>query len=307
MTKNQLKIVFIGTPDFAVASFKAILDAGFNVVAAITAPDRPAGRGLKLQESAVKKFAVENGIPVFQPTNLKNPDFQEELRSYQADIQVVIAFRMLPESVWSMPKFGTFNLHASLLPAYRGAAPINRAIMNGETETGVSTFFLQHEIDTGNIVFSAKTAIDPDENAGELHDRLMELGAGLVVKTLEAVCEGEYPETPQVMSDYIPLAPKIFKCDCRLDPNWPIEKLFNHIRGLSPYPGAFTNFRDKQLKIFAAEKLEKEASKAVGEWEIIDRKALHWHCSDGALNITDLQLEGKRRMKTEELLRGLQL
>lgn len=306
MTKNQLKIVFIGTPDFAVASLQAILHAGFNVVAVITAPDRPAGRGLKLQESAVKKFAVEQGISVLQPSNLKAQSFQDELRSYQADIQVVIAFRMLPETVWSMPKYGTFNLHASLLPAYRGAAPINRAIMNGETETGVSTFFLQHEIDTGNLIFSEKTAIGPDESAGELHDRLMNLGAELVVKTLEAVCQGDYPQIPQDSADNVPTAPKIFKEDCHLDANWPIDKTYNHIRGLSPYPGAYTRFRDKQLKIFGAEKLAKDETKHVGEWEIVAKKELIWHCADGALRITDLQLEGKRRMKTEELLRGLQ-
>jgi len=306
LTKNQLKIVFIGTPDFAVASLQAVLDSGFNVVAAITAPDRPAGRGLKLQESAVKKFAVEHGIPVLQPTNLKAQSFQDELRSYQADIQVVIAFRMLPEAVWSMPKYGTFNLHASLLPAYRGAAPINRAIMNGESETGVSTFFLQHEIDTGNLIYSEKTAIGPDENAGELHDRLMILGAGLVVKTLEAVCLDDYPQIEQGPADNVPTAPKIFKDDCRLDANWSMDKIYNHIRGLCPYPGAFTSFRDKQLKIFEAEKCEKDITKVAGEWEIVAKKELIWHCADGALRITDLQLEGKRRMKAEDLLRGLQ-
>jgi len=306
LTKNQLKIVFIGTPDFAVASFKAILDAGFQVVAAITAPDRPAGRGLKLQESAVKKFAVEQGISVLQPTNLKAPSFQEELASYQADIQVVIAFRMLPEAVWSMPKYGTFNLHASLLPAYRGAAPINRAIMNGEKETGVSTFFLQHEIDTGNLVFSEKTTIGESENAGELHDRLMNLGAGLVVKTLEAVREESYPQVAQGSAENVPNAPKIFKEDCQLNPSWNLEKLYNHIRGLCPYPGAFTQFREKQLKIFSAEKREKDPSKSAGDWEIIPKQELIWHCTDGALSITELQMEGKRRMKVEEYLRGLQ-
>jgi len=306
LTKNQLKIIFIGTPDFAVASFKAILDSGYQVVAAITAPDRPAGRGLKVQESAVKKFAIEHGVPVLQPTNLKSPIFQEELRGYHADIQVVIAFRMLPEAVWSMPKYGTFNLHASLLPAYRGAAPINRAIMNGELETGVSTFFLQHEIDTGNLIYSEKTEIGPDENAGELHDRLMNLGAGLVVKTLDAVCMGNYPQLPQGSAENVPVAPKIFKNDCRLDAEWSVEKSYNHIRGLSPYPGAFTSFKGKQLKIFGAEKRDKDRTKNVGDWEIVDKKELLWHCIDGALRITDLQLEGKRRMKAEELLRGLQ-
>lgn len=306
MSKNTLRIIFIGTPDFAVASFQAILQAGFQVVAAITAPDRPAGRGLKLQESAVKTFALEKGIPVLQPTNLKAPEFLEELRAFHADIQVVIAFRMLPELVWNMPPLGTFNLHASLLPAYRGAAPINRAIMNGEKETGVSTFFLQHEIDTGNIIFQEKTAIGETETAGELHDRLMHLGAGLVVKTLEAVLEKQYPQMPQVVSENLPTAPKLFKEDALLDPNWPVEKVYNHIRGLSPYPGAFTTFHDKQLKIFQAEKMPESPAKPIGTWDIINRKELIWQCSDGSLKIIELQMEGKRRMKTGELLRGLQ-
>lgn len=307
MTKNQLRIIFIGTPDFAVASLQAILEVGYQVVAVITAPDRPAGRGLKLQESAVKTFAVAKGIPVLQPTNLKSLGFIEELRSYQADIQVVIAFRMLPELVWNMPPLGTFNLHASLLPAYRGAAPINRAIMNGEKETGVSTFFLQHEIDTGPIVFREKTAIGEKETAGELHDRLMHLGARLVIKTLDAVLTGDGPQLPQDFSEHVPIAPKLFKDDCRLDPQWSIHKIYNHIRGLSPYPGAFTVFQEKQLKLFAVEKRATLPNKNVGEWVIENQRELFWQCSDGSLRITDLQLEGKKRMKTEELLRGMHL
>ncbi|MHB1278059.1 MAG: methionyl-tRNA formyltransferase [Bacteroidia bacterium] len=307
MTKNQLRIIFIGTPDFAVASLQAVLQAGFQVVAVITAPDRPAGRGLKLQESAVKTFALAHHIPVLQPTNLKSHDFIEELKSYRADIHVVIAFRMLPELVWNMPPLGTFNLHASLLPAYRGAAPINRAIMNGEKETGVSTFFLQHEIDTGPIVFRDKTAIGEHETAGELHDRLMIVGASLVVKTLDAVLAGHCPQNPQEISGSLPTAPKLFKDDCLLRPEWPIDKIYNHIRGLSPHPGAFTHFQDKQLKLFAAQKFPSFPDKKVGEWVIENNKELYWQCSDGSLRITDLQLEGKRRMKTEELLRGMHL
>ncbi|MBI1221776.1 MAG: methionyl-tRNA formyltransferase [Bacteroidetes bacterium] len=295
----------MGTPDFAVASLDAILQNGFNVVAVITAPDRPAGRGLKLQESAVKKFAVEHGIPVLQPKNLKDPDFQADLKSFQADVQVVIAFRMLPESVWNMPPLGTFNLHASLLPAYRGAAPINRVIMNGENETGVSTFFLQHEIDTGDLLFTEKVQIGPDETAGELHDRLMKQGSKLVVKTLEAILTGQVPQLPQREEMDLPIAPKLFKEDCYLDPNWSAEKVYNHIRGLSPYPGAFTEFRGKQLKIYRAEIIP-SASHSVGEWEIKDKKELIWHLSDGALKLTEVQLEGKKKMKTEDFLRGLQ-
>lgn len=307
LTKNQLRIIFIGTPDFAVASLQAILHAEFQVVAVITAPDRPAGRGLKLQESAVKTFASAHGIPILQPVNLKAPEFIEELKSYKADIQVVIAFRMLPELVWNMPTLGTFNLHASLLPAYRGAAPINRAIMNGEEETGVSTFFLQHEIDTGPIVFREKTAIGENETAGELHDRLMMMGATLVIKTLEAVLAGQCPQIPQEISGPMPNAPKLFKEDCLLMPEWSIHKIYNHIRGLSPYPGAFTHFQDKQIKLFAAEKHPSFPGKKVGEWIIENHKQLYWQCSDGSLRITDLQMEGKRRMKTEELLRGMHL
>lgn len=284
-----------------------MLQAGFQVVAVITAPDRPAGRGLKLQESAVKTFARARHIPVLQPTNLKSPDFIEELKSYKADIQVVIAFRMLPEMVWNMPPLGTFNLHASLLPAYRGAAPINRAIMNGEKETGVSTFFLQHEIDTGPIVFREKTAIGENETAGELHDRLMLLGARLVIKTLDAVLRGQCPQIPQEIRGPLPTAPKLFKEDCLLKPEWSIHKIYNHIRGLSPYPGAFTFFHDKQLKLFAAEKHPSFPGKNEGEWIIKDNKELYWQCSDGSLRIIDLQLEGKKRMKTEELLRGMHL
>lgn len=283
------------------------MQAEYQVVAVITAPDRPAGRGLKLQESAVKTFAVAHGLPVLQPTNLKAPDFIEELKTYKADIQVVIAFRMLPEVVWNMPPLGTFNLHASLLPAYRGAAPINRAIMNGEKETGVSTFFLQHEIDTGPIVFREKTEIGEKETAGELHDRLMNLGAGLVIKTLDAVLTGQCPQIPQEINGPLPPAPKLFKEDCLLKPEWSIHKIYNHIRGLSPYPGAFTYFKEKQLKVFAAEKHAAIPGKNVGEWFVENQKELYWQCSDGSLRITDLQLEGKRRMKTEELLRGMHL
>ncbi len=284
-----------------------MLRAGFQVVAVITAPDRPAGRGLKLQESAVKTFALVHHIPVLQPTNLKSPGFIEELKGYKADIQVVIAFRMLPEMVWNMPPLGTFNLHASLLPAYRGAAPINRAIMNGEKETGVSTFFLQHEIDTGPIVLREKTAIGENETAGELHDRLMLLGATLVIKTLDAVLSGQCPQIPQEIQGPLPTAPKLFKEDCLLKPEWSIHKIYNHIRGLSPYPGAFTFFHDKQLKLFAAEKHPSFPGKKEGEWVIKNNKELYWQCSDGSLRITDLQLEGKKRMKTEELLRGMHL
>lgn len=305
LNKSNLRIVFIGTPDFAVCSLSAILQAGYRVVGVITAPDRPAGRGQKLQESVVKKFALAHELPILQPTNLKSPEFLNQLRAWKADIQVVIAFRMLPEAVWNMPPMGTFNLHASLLPAYRGAAPINRAIMNGEEYTGVTTFFLKHEIDTGPISFQAATPIGVDEDAGSLHDRLMEMGAKLVVETLDSVIEGCIPQIPQEESEELPTAPKLFREDMELHPHWPVKQVFNHIRGLSPYPGAFTFFRDKQIKLFKATVISSEKPKSTGKWEIRDSHRLLWHCSDGVLEIEDLQMEGKRRMKTEEFLRGL--
>jgi methionyl-tRNA formyltransferase len=306
---SKERIIFMGTPDFAVATLKALLDANANVVGVITAPDRPAGRGMKLQPSAVKQFAVENGLTVLQPTNLKSEVFLEELKSLKATLQVVVAFRMLPEVVWNMPKHGTFNLHASLLPQYRGAAPINWAVINGEKESGVTTFFLQHQIDTGNIIFQEKVLIGDDETAGELHDKLMLVGADLVVKTLTAIETGTAPSIPQnTIVGELKEAPKLFKETCKIDWNKPVDKVFNLIRGLSPYPTAFTTVFDGKeelgLKIFRALKRRDFASSQPGSIKI-EKDTLNIACSDGWLQILELQMAGKKRMETEDFLRGV--
>jgi methionyl-tRNA formyltransferase len=302
-----MKIVFMGTPDFAVASLSALVDAGFDVVGVVTAADKPAGRGQKLQESAVKQYAATKGITVLQPLKLKDPIFIEELRSLQADLQVVVAFRMLPEIVWNMPSKGTINLHASLLPQYRGAAPINHAIINGEKESGVTTFFLKHEIDTGDVIFSEKVSIADDETAGELHDKLMAVGAGLLVKTVKAIQSGAFEEQPQPQSDELKHAPKIFKDDCFIDWNQPAQVVYNMIRGLSPYPTAFTKLNDKTLKIFKAELEDKEPGIAAGGFLTDGKTFLKFATKDGFIKLLDIQYEGKKRMTTEEFLRGVRL
>lgn len=302
-----MKIVFMGTPDFAVASLDALVQASFDVVAVVTAPDKPAGRGQKLNESAVKKYAVEKGIPVLQPEKLKNPEFLEQLRSYKADLQVVVAFRMLPEVVWNMPPKGTINLHGSLLPQYRGAAPINHAIINGEKESGVTTFFLTHEIDTGNIILSDRTPITDKENAGDLHDKLMHIGANLLVKTLKAIEAGEVNEQPQPQSGDLKHAPKIFKDDCKVDWNNKAETVYNLIRGLSPYPTAFTFLNDKTLKIFKAEIEDKEPGIAAGGFLTDGKTYLKFAAKDGFIKLLDIQYEGKKRMLIEDFLRGMRL
>jgi methionyl-tRNA formyltransferase len=247
---RDLRIVFMGTPEFAVASLDALVQAGCNIVAVITAPDKPAGRGMKLQESAVKKYAVEKGLPLLQPEKLKNPQFLETLRNLRADLQVVVAFRMLPEVVWNMPPMGTINVHGSLLPKYRGAAPINWAIINGEKETGVTTFKLQHEIDTGNILLQQRLPIGEEETAGELHDRMKVAGAELLVKTVQGLADGTLKEIPQSDVNDVPHAPKIFTETCQINWNKTVEEIHNLIRGLSPYPGAFTTLHGKTLKIY---------------------------------------------------------
>ncbi len=300
-----MKIVFMGTPDFAVASLKALVESGKEVVAVITAPDKPSGRGLVMNETPVKKYAVSQGIPVLQPEKLKNPEFLEQLRSYQADLQIVVAFRMLPEVVWNMPRLGTFNLHGSLLPQYRGAAPINWAVINGETETGVTTFFLQHEIDTGNVIFAEKTSILPEDNAGTIHDKLMGIGADLVVKTVEAIEAGSYPQIPQDMSAELKSAPKIFKETCQIDWNWSAEKIHNFVRGLSPYPAAWTTLNDKTCKIYKTEIGEvADASATTGSFKTDGKTFLDFKSVDKWVKIKELQLEGKKRMGIEEFLRG---
>lgn len=296
----------MGTPDFAVESLKYLVENGKNVVAVITAPDKPAGRGQKIHETAVKKYAVSQNIPVLQPPKLKDPEFLKELASYKADLQVVVAFRMLPELVWAMPSKGTFNLHGSLLPQYRGAAPINWAIINGEIETGVTTFFIEKEIDTGKIIFSEKTPIGPNENAGDIHDRLMEIGGKLVLKTVNAIEKGAYPQVEQDHSAALKSAPKIFKEDCEIDWSKSAEEIHNFIRGMSPYPTAWTTLGDKTLKVFGSEIVEsfdKENQKNDGISS--DGKSfLQFKCGTGAINILVLQLEGKRRMNVKDFLAG---
>lgn len=302
---NPLRVIFLGTPDFAVTPLKALVDAGINIVAVVTAPDKPAGRGMQLQQPPVKKFAVEHHIPVLQPAKLKAPDFIDELNSYQADLQVVIAFRMLPEVVWNMPRLGTINLHASLLPDYRGAAPINWAIINGETETGVSTFLLKHEIDTGDLIHQQKVAITPEMTAGELHDVLMHVGADLIVKTVKAVERGNYTPTPQKEAKD-KFAPKIFTQHCQINWSQKGAQVKNHIRGLSPYPGAFTKINEQILKIYHCtfEKAIHQEILGTMQTETGKNPYIRFAVVDGWIYATDVQLQGKKRMKSEDLLRG---
>lgn len=304
-----LRIVFMGTPEFAVASLDALVREGCEIVGVITAPDKPAGRGMKLQESAVKKYAVDKGLRILQPEKLKSPPFLEELRSLQADLQVVVAFRMLPEVVWNMPPMGTINVHGSLLPQYRGAAPINWAIINGEKETGVTTFKLQHEIDTGNILLQERIPIGEHETAGELHDRMKETGAKLLVETVRGLADGSLVEKPQQsllenISFEVSHAPKIFTNTCKINWNKPVGDVYNLIRGLSPYPGAFTELKGKTLKIYKSEKVEKEPVIPPGEAETDGKSFLRFACADGYISVKELQLEGKKRLGVEEFLRG---
>jgi methionyl-tRNA formyltransferase len=306
-----MKLVFMGTPQFAVASLDELIKAGSEIVGVITAPDKPAGRGQKISESAVKQYAVANGLRVLQPTNLKDPEFLAELRSLDADLQVVVAFRMLPEEVWNMPDKGTINLHASLLPNYRGAAPINWAIINGEKESGVTTFFLKHEIDTGNVLFTEKVTLTGHETAGDLHDRLMHKGAGLLVKTVKAVESGRYNEHPQASlhSEDAELknAPKIYKDDCKIDWNRPVIEVYNLIRGLSPVPTAFTELNGKTLKIYRADYQETEPGVQPGGFLTDNKSHLKFAAKDGFISVTDVQMEGKKRMEIAEFLRGVRL
>ncbi|WP_119079055.1 methionyl-tRNA formyltransferase [Chitinophaga alhagiae] len=301
-----MRIIFMGTPDFAVASLDALVQHGYNVVAVITAPDKPAGRGLQLQQSAVKQYAASKQIPVLQPEKLKNPAFLEELRSYQADLQVVVAFRMLPEVVWDMPPLGTINVHASLLPQYRGAAPINWAIINGEKESGVTTFKLQHEIDTGNILFASRVAIREDETAGELHDDLMKAGADVLIKTVEALSRGGVEGTVQnnIPPGELKHAPKIFKEDCRINWEQPVNHIYDLIRGLSPYPAAFTSLQGKTLKVFKAVKEPVQHAHTPGSVHSDHKTYLKFAANGGYIHVEELQLEGKKKMGVVEFLRG---
>lgn len=304
---KDLKIVFMGTPQFAVHCLKEILKNGFNVVGVITAPDKPAGRGRKLQESAVKQFAIENNLKVFQPINLKSEDFLEDLRELQADVQVVVAFRMLPRVVWAMPKKGTFNLHASLLPQYRGAAPINWSIMNGERTTGVSTFFLDEKIDTGAMILQEEVEIDPEETVGELHDKLMHTGAKLVIKTLQQIEEGKVKPKPQSESTTLKEAPKLNRENTKIDWTKGLDKVYNHIRGLNPYPAAWcmlkNNGEELKVKIFDCHKEPAEHDLSEGEI-LIEDKTLKVGLQNGFLIIEEIQLPGKRKMKVKDLLNG---
>lgn len=303
----MLRIIFMGTPDFAVASLKALLDAGKNVVAVVTVPDKPAGRGQKMHESAVKQFAVQNNIPVLQPVKLRDPEFIEQLKSYQADLQVVVAFRMLPEMVWNMPEHGTVNVHASLLPNYRGAAPINWAVINGEKKTGVTTFLLQHEIDTGNILLSQEITIEETDNAGIVHDKLMESGAELLIKTVNAIENKQINPIPQdslTSSDAVKHAPKIFKEDCLINWSKNTDEVYNLIRGLSPYPAAYTILDGKNLKVFSTTKEVQNHQYQPGMIFCDGKKVLKYATTDGFIHLQSLQIEGKKRMDVVDFLRG---
>ena len=305
----------MGTPAFAVAPLEQLLAAGANIVAVVTTANKPAGRGQKLTESAVKQFADAQNIPVLQPTNLKDPEFLSQLSAYQADLFIVVAFRMLPIEVWQMPILGTFNLHASLLPQYRGAAPINWAIINAEKETGVTTFFLKHQIDTGDIIFQEKISIDTQDTAGSLHDKLMHLGAHLAVKTWQAIASNTAPNVSQesILAkhqwslDTLKHAPKIFKNDCQIDWQLPASSIAAKIKGLSPYPSATTLLNNLNLKIYEASILAETPDKAAGTMDTDGQTFLRFAAKDAWINILDLQLEGKKRMQIVEFLRGWRL
>ena len=317
MNKESLRIVFLGTPEFAVESLDALVSGGYNIVGVVTMPDKIGGRGHKVIESPVKQYAVAHGLKLMQPANLKEPEFVEELRSLNADLQIVIAFRMLPEIVWSMPPMGTFNLHASLLPKYRGAAPINRAVMNGETETGVTTFFLKHEIDTGDIIQQVAVPIEIDDDVEAVHDRLMHLGASLVLETVDAILAGIVKPIEQekllTAGEEPTPAPKIFKEDCRIDWTKTYWVVYNHIRGLSPYPAAWSAFVDAQgteyqFKVFKTSHPEKFQSSPVAPGTIeYTKHTIKIACADGFIEILSLQLAGKKRLSSDEFLRGFNL
>ncbi|MFD2921063.1 methionyl-tRNA formyltransferase [Terrimonas rubra] len=299
------RIVFMGTPEFAVASLDALVKAGCNIVGVVTAPDKPAGRGMQLTQSAVKQYAVEHNLKVLQPVKLKDPDFINELASLQADLQVVVAFRMLPEIVWNMPLKGTINLHGSLLPQYRGAAPINWAVINGEKETGVTTFKLQHAIDTGDIMMQESFAIGENETAGEVHDRMKLIGANLLVKTVQAIEEGTATEIPQpAQTGDLKHAPKIFTETCQINFNDTVAAVHNLVRGLAPFPAAFTTLNNKKLKVFAVTKELTAHQQVNGSYETDGKSFLKFACADGYVYVQDIQLEGKKRMDIRSFLAG---
>lgn len=305
---RDLRIVFMGTPDFAATILQHLVEHKYNVVGVITAPDKPAGRGRKLNQSAVKKYAVSQNLPILQPKNLKSDDFQEELKSWNANLQIVVAFRMLPKTVWALPKYGTFNLHASLLPEYRGAAPINWAIINGETKTGVTTFFIDEKIDTGEIILQSEVAIDEQEIVGELHDKLMHLGAKLVSKTVDLIAQGEITTTKQPELEE-KSAPKLYPHNCKINWSKPLNDIYNHIRGLNPYPAAWTTISngDDEItaKIYAVSKEAATHSHKVGSI-ITTKKELKVAVTDGYLNILQIKISGKKLMDAQSLLNGFQ-
>lgn len=308
MEKKDLKIVFFGTPEFAVQSLDALVDNGFNIAGVVTMPDKIAGRGHKMYQSDVKRYAESQGLNVMQPEKLKNPEFLEQLRSIGADLFIVIAFRMLPREVWQMPRLGTFNLHASLLPRYRGAAPINRAVMNGDTETGVTTFFLKHEIDTGEIIMQGKIEILPEDNVGDVHDKLMHLGARMVVETVNAILDGNLQTQPQPEGDFIP-APKIFKEDCHIDWSRNAEIIHNHVRGLSPYPAAWTvieeeSGRELECKVYTTKLTDKPCTECPYGTLKKEGDRMYVATADRWIEITSLQPAGKKRMDTGAFLCG---
>lgn len=309
MDKQSLRIIYMGTPDFAVESLRALVEGGYNVVAVVTMPDKPAGRGHQLQYSAVKQYALSVGLPLLQPERLRDEDFLTELRSYNADLQIVVAFRMLPEVVWNMPRLGTFNLHASLLPQYRGAAPINWAVMNGDTQTGATTFMLQHEIDTGNIILQESIDITIDENVGSVHDRLMTMGATLVTRTVDLIIDSEnkgveLPTTQQQESSNLRPAPKIFKETCMIDFSWTAERIRNHVRGLSPYPAAWIANMPSSHPL--ADVLKGAKVYQVAITQVPEQKGhIIVPCEDGYVDILELQLPGKKRMMASALLNGI--
>jgi len=305
-----MRIVFMGTPQFAVTSLDELLMAGCDIVGVVTAPDKPAGRGQKLSESAVKEYAVAHGLKVIQPEKLRDQDFLDELKALQAEVFVIVAFRMLPEIVWTMPIRGTVNLHASLLPQYRGAAPINWVLINGEKETGVTTFFLKQEIDTGNLLFTEKVTLTGSETAGELHDRLMDKGAGLLVKTVKALESGRYSIYPQhelMGGEELKHAPKIFKEDCKINWKKDTTSVFNFIRGLSPIPTAYTELNGKVFKIYYGEPEIEDTDILPGDFITDNKTYLKFATTDGFISVTDVQLEGKKRMGVAEFLRGVKL
>lgn len=316
MKKEDLRIVYMGTPEFAVEPLRCLVEGGYNVVGVITMPDKPAGRGHKVQFSPVKQYALEHDLPLLQPEKLKDETFVGALRAWDADLQIVVAFRMLPEVVWNMPRLGTFNLHASLLPQYRGAAPINWAVINGDTETGITTFFLKHEIDTGEVIQQVRVPIADTDNVEVVHDKLMMLGGKLVLETVDAILNGTVKPIPQeemaVVGELRP-APKIFKETCRIDWNQPVKKIYDFIRGLSPYPAAWSELIASEkaesvvVKIFESEKVYESHQLAAGTIVTDGKKFMKVAVSDGFVSILSLQLPGKKRLKTDELLRGYHL